>query len=439
MFRPDPLDALAVADIAADLATRRRTSVSLVEHSLGRIELLDGSFGAIRSVVGDCREQARLSDRQRSAGTPRSGLEGIPIVVKDNIDIAGMPTTAGALALEHSVPMRDATIVVRLRHAGAVMVAKANLTEMANFVTEGMPSGYSALGGQVLNPYDTTETPGGSSSGSGVAVALGMAPLALGTETDGSIVSPCQHQSLVGVKPTLGLVSRTGILPIAPSQDTAGPMARTVADAALLLGAIAGPDPEDAATADALETSARLASLVLDPEALGGARIGVVRRFEEGHEQGGQACYDRALEALATTGARLVDVELPALHKEDELCVLHHEFAPALDAYLANLGPQAPIRSLAELREWNLGHVDEALKFAQSHVDASVGIDHVAESAPYREARRRDVTTVTAALEEALGDHLEAIVFPGITGCSFAARAGWPAIVLPAGYAASHR
>ncbi len=381
-----------MADWSAGLAAGRWTSRTLVERSLARIEALNPAFGAIRCVVPDCRDRAAASDEARRSGTVGGPLEGIPVVVKDNIDLAGVPTTGGALALEHSVPERDAPLVVRLREAGAVIVAKANLSELANFLTDAMPSGYSSLGGQVLNPYDTSVTPGGSSSGSATAVALGLVPLAVGTETDGSITHPSECQSLTGMKPTLGLVSRTGILPIAPSQDTAGPMARTAADAALLLRAIAGSDPSDPATADAGGPTAELAG-GLDESALGSARLGVLREFPEGHEGARQSCYAQALEALAATGVELVDVSVPKRVTEwgatsDELTVLRHEFAPAVDRYLAALGGSPPIRTLAELRAWNAAHADDTLKFGQVHVDAALAIDHSANHAEYREARR---------------------------------------------------
>ncbi|HUC12879.1 MAG TPA: amidase family protein, partial [Acidimicrobiales bacterium] len=236
-----------VAELGQAMSEGTTTSVRVVRSRLTRIERLDPLFGAIRVVMPDAIEQAEASDRYRSRHGPRSPLEGIPVVIKDNIDVAGQPTTAGAVALAASTAAADAHLVRRLREAGAVILAKSNLSELANFLTDGMPSGYSSLGGQVLNPYDLALTPSGSSSGTAVAVALDMATIGVGTETDGSIISPAVHQSLVGIKPTLGLISRDGILPISPSQDTAGPMARTVADAAALLLAMAGPDPADEA------------------------------------------------------------------------------------------------------------------------------------------------------------------------------------------------
>jgi len=436
-----------IAALAAGLAEGRWTSEALVEAYLARIDRLDGLFGSIRGLVPDCREQARASDRRRAGAGPRGPLEGIPVVVKDNIDVAGTPTTGGALALEHSVPARDAPLIARLREAGAVMMAKTNLSELANFLTEAMPSGYSSLGGQVLNPYDTSVTPSGSSSGSATAVALGLCAAAVGTETDGSITSPSERQSLVGVKPTVGLVSRTGVLPISPSQDTPGPMARSVADAAALLAAMAGPDPADPATAGSAAATEALRTLRLEPGALRGARIGVIRELSEDEEEdraNRESCHHSALSALAAAGAVVRDVHLPAVPRgwpssDDELAVLHHEFAPAVDAYLAALDGDPPRRSLAEIAEWNRAHAREALKFGQVHVDRALAIDHAAQDAAYRDARRRSVESTTGALEDALGDELEVLVFPGAMGQTLAAQAGWPSLVVPAGYGASHR
>jgi amidase len=441
MFESSELDSVTVVELANGLSDGRWTSAGLVETYLGRINHIDGAFGAIRCVVDDCLEQAAASDDTRRTHGRRSLLEGIPVIVKDNIDVGGVATTGGSLALEHSVPERDAPLVRRIRDAGAIVLAKANLSELANFLTEDMPSGYSSIGGQVLNPYDTAMTPSGSSSGSASAVALGLAPLAIGSETDGSITSPCEHQSLVGIKPTLGLVSRTGMLPISPSQDTAGPITKSVHDGALLLAAIAGADTDDPATWGAAEAAAALATLALDPTALVGTRIGVIRDCseEEDGRDDRQACHNTAIEALRGAGAQLVDVTLPALEHDDEFAVLHYEFEPAVDRYLAAVGPMASRRSLAEIRQWNLDHADVALKFGQTHVDQAVAIDHDAEFSAYRDARARDRDSVEAAFETAMGDRLEALVFPGTEGASWAARAGWPSVVLPAGYRSANR
>lgn len=428
---------MTVAQLSAGLADGTMTSRSIVEEHLARIAALDGAFHAVRCLAPDAIEAADASDRIRATSGPRSPIEGIPVLIKDNVDVAGLPTTAGALALEHSVPVSDAPLVARLREAGAIILGKTNLSELANFLTEGMPSGYSALGGQVLNPYDTSITPSGSSSGSGAAAALGFAPLTIGTETDGSITSPADHQSLVGFKPTVGLVSRTGVVPIAASQDTAGPMTRTVADAALLLAAIAGPDPEDPATAEAAGPAAEIAGLTLDADALRGVRLGVVRGTfpdDEKPDEQQLACFEEALAALRDAGALLEDVVLPEIGIDDETLVLHYEFALGVDAYLARLGDAAPVRTLAEIGDWNRAHAAAALKFGQDHVEAAVAIDHDARRAEYSAARSRDVDVTSTGMLAAMGERREALVFPGATGCGWASRAGWPSVVVPAGY-----
>jgi amidase len=436
---PD-LDAVTVAELRAALETGALTSRAIVEAHLARIAQLAPAFGAIRCIAADALDQADASDRIRREHGPRSPIDGIPVLIKDNIDVAGIPTTGGTLALEHAMPRGDASIVARLRDAGAVILGKTNLSELANFLTENMPSGYSSLGGQVLNPYDTSITPSGSSSGSGAAAALGLAPLTIGTETDGSITSPADHQSLVGMKPTLGLVSRSGILPIAASQDTAGPMTRTVADAAALLAAIAGPDPSDPITADAPD---RFQAPEFDRHTLAGVRLGVVRSepvdSDEKRDVHQLACHEQALAALRVAGAVLVDVTLPPVAVDDELTVLHHEFALGVDRYLAAMGAGAPVRSLAEIQAWNRAHADVALKFGQTHVDAAVAVDHERDREAYQKARERDLRANTDGMLAALGDDLECLVFPGATGCGWAARAGWPSIVIPSGYTANNR
>lgn len=422
------------------MAEGSTNSRQVARAHLARIEALDSLFGAIRStaLVPDALEQAGESDQHRRLYGPRSPLEGIPVVLKDNIDLVGSPTTGGSAALAASEPAADAYLVRRLREAGAVILAKTNLSELANFLTEDMPSGYSSLGGQVLNPYDLALTPSGSSSGTAVAVALQMAPVGVGTETDGSIISPAVHQSLVGIKPTLGLISRRGILPIAPSQDTAGVMASNVGDAVSLLAALAGPDPGDEATSGAGPTADALRAWVPDPTALHGARLVLVSLSSDpGAGAGTRRPADaETVAALEGAGVRILEAVLPVLPRGDEDLVLHYEFAPAVDAYLAELGDSAPIRSLAELRDWNNAHAGIALKYGQTHVERALAIDHDASRGEYLQARRRDRETVTAALDAGLGG-ADALVFRGDQGATWAARSGWPSVCVPTGY--SHR
>lgn len=429
-----------LVDMGRGMARGEFTSHQLVADHLARIERYDGLLGAIRYVLPDALEQADASDRHRRDDGSRSPLEGVPVAIKDNIDVAGAPTTAGALALAGSVPARDAHLVERLRDAGAVILAKANLSELANFLTDNMPSGYSSLGGQVLNPYDLALTPSGSSSGSAVAVAMEMAAVAVGTETDGSIISPSVHQSLVGMKPTLGLVSRRGIVPIAPSQDSAGPMARTVDDARILLAAIAGSDPDEPASSEADEVARTLRSVVPDPASLGGVRLVAVDTRSDGNRQPREfhSVAPGLLEALGGAGASIIHAEMTVESQDDELFVLHYEFAPAVDAYLRGLGADAPIRSLAQLRDWNRDHPDRALKYGQAHVERALEIEHQELRGRYEETRLRDQRAATTALEEAIGE-AEALVFRGDEGATWAARAGWPSISIPVGYSPRSR
>jgi len=432
------LDTASVASLVGLLSEGGLTSQELVAACLGRIEGFGFPFGAIRMVMADAMAQAEVSDEHRRRYGPRGPLEGIPVILKDNIDVAGLPTTAGSLALADSVPERDAHLVSRLRQGGAVILAKANLSELANFLTEGMPSGYSSVGGQVLNPYDLALTPSGSSSGSAAAVALGLAPLAVGTETDGSIISPAVHQSLVGVKPTQGLVSRRGIFPIAPSQDTAGPMARSVADAAALLGVLSGFDPTDPATAAADDLGARLRSFVPDPRVLSQAGLGLVAVGGADGTAPSRPMSEEEAAALEEAGGRLRDVELPTRSFEDELFVLRYEFAPAVRAYFAGWPPSGGPRSLGDVAAWNRAHAEDSLKFGQTHVDAAMAIDHAAEQARYLEARQRDRSAAVEALETALSG-LGVLIFRGDEGAGWAARSGWPSVCLPTGYSPRSR
>ncbi len=339
--------------LPADAAAGIRSSVERATGCLARTTELNPVLGAVITVSPDALGEAAARD-QDPAG-PRGPLHGVPILIKDNIDVRGMPATAGSPALLGAADRGDAFLVTRLREAGAVILGKANLSEWANFRSPRSTSGWSTLGGQAANPHALDRNPSGSSSGSGVAVAAGLAPLAVGTETDGSIVCPASACGVVGIKPTLGLVSRRGIVPISAAQDTAGPMARTVAEAAALLGVLAGPDPEDPVTA-AAEGRAADYTAFLDPGALGGARLGVWR---DGCPEAGDtimAVLDQALDVLRDLGATVLDpVELPGAAGigDPEFASLLHEFKRDLNGYLRALPGHAP-RSLAELIDFNL-------------------------------------------------------------------------------------
>jgi len=417
---PLDLETAGVGDIQAAMRAGTVTAEQLVRAYLDRIARFDPLVNAVRCIAPDAIEQAHALDDERAASGPRGPLHGVTVLVKDNIDVAGLPTTGGTIALRDNVPSGHAPLVRRLRDAGAVVLGKTNLTEMANFMARDMPSGYSSLGGQVLNPYDTTITPCGSSSGSAAAAALGLATLTVGSETDGSILCPASMQGLVGLKPTVGLVSGSGILPIAPSQDTAGPMTRTVHDAAVLLTAMA------ANGRPSVDYAARLGSIALQ-----GLRLAVPAPDGEVHAADLEL-FERAQRRLESAGVVLV--RTPALVETDEVPVLLHELGPALAAYLATM-PAPPVRTLAELVAFNTAHAGLTLKYGQALLEEALAIDHVAGHAAYTALRARDravagehgIDAVLAAYDVA------ALLVPGASACGVAARAGYPSVTVPAG------
>jgi len=362
------LEEATIADLQQRMTAGHETSRSLVDKYLARIDEIDRRGPQLRSVLEinpDARSIADAMDAERRAGRVRGPLHGIPILLKDNISTADrMLTTAGSLALAGAPASADSFIVERLRAGGAVILGKTNLSEWANFRSTHSTSGWSGRGGQTRNPYALDRNPSGSSSGSGVAVAANLTAIAVGTETDGSIVSPSNVNSLVGIKPTLGLVSRSGIVPIAHSQDTAGPMARTVEDAAILLGALAGSDPHDAATANADAKGRRDYSRSLVRDGLRGARIGVVRNRLFGYSTAADALAEQAIADMKRAGAVIIDpANIPTLGKFDdsEFDVLQYEFKADLDKYLASLGPTARVRSLMDVIAFNDAHRNEEL------------------------------------------------------------------------------
>ena len=353
------LDEVTVDQLQQWMQTGRYTSRQLVDLYLARIEQIDRSGPTLRSVLEvnpEARTIADALDAERQAKGPRGPLHGIPVLIKDNIDTADrMMTTAGSLALEGSIAARDAFVVERLRAAGAVILGKTNLSEWANFRSSKSSSGWSGRGGQTKNPYALDRNPCGSSSGTGSAIAANLAAIGVGTETDGSIVCPSSVAGLVGIKPTVGLVSRSGIIPISHSQDTAGPMARTVADAAVLLTAMTGVDGRDIAT-KASSGKAADYSKGLDSGALKGARIGVARKRYFGYSPAADRVIDAAIDEMKSRGAVIVDpADIPTAATIDdcELDILLYEFKAGLNAYLGGLGPSAKVRSLADVIAFN--------------------------------------------------------------------------------------
>ena len=353
------LEEASIADLQRDMVSGKRSSQSITRDYLERIEDMDRKGPSLRAIIEtnpDAIAIARALDDERKAKGPRSALHGIPVLLKDNIDTADrMMTTAGSLALDGSPAERDATVAQRLRAAGAVVLGKTNLSEWANFRSTHSSSGWSGRGGQTRNPYVLDRNPCGSSSGSGSAIAANFAAVAIGTETDGSIVCPASINGLVGIKPTLGLVSRAGVVPIAHSQDTAGPMTRTVSDAAIVLNAISGVDPRDSATTASRGRSSSDYTRFLDANALKGARIGVAREKLSGYNDATDKVISDAIALMKDRGAVIVDpANIATMGKYDdtEFEVLLYEFKADLNSYLASR-PGAKVKTLKDIIDFN--------------------------------------------------------------------------------------
>ncbi|MGA9367597.1 MAG: amidase family protein, partial [Steroidobacteraceae bacterium] len=356
----------SAGDESADLAAHRVTSQALVDDYQARIAALNGQLHAVIGLNPTALAEARASDARRSSGGARGPLDGLPILIKDNIGIAGLPTTAGSLALAQNVRGTSSTVVSKMAGAGAVILGRTNLSEWANIRSRHSSSGWSAVGGLTRNPYMLDRTACGSSSGSAAAVAAGMAAAAIGTETDGSISCPSSMNGLVGLKPTVGLVSRAGIVPISHTQDTAGPIAHTVRDAAILLTAMAGTDPADPATADANAHRIDYTS-ALNPHALAGVRLGVARFLVKGFTGETLGVFNRTLAVLKAQGATLVDVDDYDMHKlgKNENLVLLTELKADLNSYLAGSPPAVSSRTLAQLITFDDAHPQEMQWFGQ--------------------------------------------------------------------------
>lgn len=368
MMLPQPASAKGIEEESVEslsqaMAAGRTTSEKAVRAYLKRIAAMDRKGPRLNSIIAlnpQALADARALDAERKAGHVRGPLHGVPILVKDNVETLGMPTTAGSLALKGNDNGRDAPLVAALRAQGAVILGKTNLSEWANMRSSRSMSGWSAVGGLTRNPYALDRTTCGSSSGSGAAVAAGFAPAAVGTETDGSIICPSSMTGLVGLKPTIGLVPRTHVVPISHSQDTAGPMARSVRDAAALFSAMIAADPGDPTTADALAHKHDYAA-ALDPAHIKGMRIGFVRK---GAQPQWQARFEAALAVLRAAGAELVEVKVAPNKEmgEAEGTVLTREFKTDLNAYLASTSPEkVPTRTLKELIAFNAAHADAEL------------------------------------------------------------------------------
>jgi len=478
-----------IPEMQAAMKQGRVTSRDLVVQYLMRIALYNRRLNGIITVNPRALQEAEARDRERAQGKLRAPLHGIPIALKDNIQTMDLPTTGGALAFDAFVPPYEATLTKNLRDAGAVIVAKTTMTELANWVAGGptpMPGGYNALVGFSMNPYDPRRDPrdstfdgrpalgtGGSSSGVGTAANFWAANV--GTETSGSILSPANQNMLAAIKPTVGRISRYGVIPITADQDTAGPLARTVTDAAILLGALesAAPDPNDPATQKCAPPPRRDYTRFLKADGLKGARIGIPRAFYydavtppgEKEPRGGlhvdqKNVMTEAIAILKKRGAVVVDpADIPSVISKDaqnnllkwntcsglenakgkdESCSIVFKYGMKRDfnKWLASLGPAAPVKTLTELRKFNLAHTAAgAIKFGQSQLDISDEMDIDTDRARYEADRAKDLTLagaqgIDAALKE---NNLDALLFPGATGAAIAAKPGYPTVMVPFG------
>jgi amidase len=464
----------SIPEMQKAMREKRVTSRELVQQYLTRIALYDDKLHATISVNPNALKEAEELDRERARGKVRGPLHGIPIALKDIIHTTNMPTTGGALAFDGFVPPYEATLTKNLRDAGAVIIAKTSLTELANWVAGGptpMPTNYNPISGYGMNPYDPRRDPretadgrgalfpGGSSSGVGTAANLWAANV--GTETSGSILTPSNATMLVGIKPTVGRISRYGVIPITADQDTPGPMAKTVTDAAILLGVLESkpPDSNDAATNRCTPPPNRDYTRFLKRDGLKDARIGIPRAgFYDGPNTERGKAMSEAIDALKQHGAVIIDpVDIPSVIDTDPqrnvdrwgICsgsgnakgndagcsvVLKYGMKRDFNRWLASLGPSAPVKSLTELRQWNLKHERAgAIKYGQSNLDISDEMDVEADLARYETDRAKDIELAgTHGIDEAMkANRLDALLFPGSNGSALAARPGYPTIIVP--------
>ena len=452
---PENFAEATIADLQDRMHRGELTSEQLIAWYLQRIETIDSNGPNLNSIIEvnpDALTTARALDEERQKSGPRGPMHGIPVVLKANIDTADqMHTTAGSLALQHHIPPEDAFLVSQLRDAGAVLLGKANLSEWANFRSSNSSSGWSSIGGQTRNPYDTTRNPCGSSSGSAVSVSANLTVVAVGTETNGSVVCPSGVNGVVGIKPSLGLVSRSGIIPIAHSQDTAGPMARTVRDAAILLGAMTGTDAQDPLSA-AMVTAPIDYTANLAADALAGKRIGVIRSYVGAtNKPKVKAILDGSIEYLKQQGVEIVDDIALATDgvRDATLTVVYTEFSADLASYFER--SDAPFKSLAEIIEFNEANADTVMPiFGQDRMlraEASGSL----EDQDYLDALVASKRISQAAIDDVLKEHdLDALIAPTngpawktdhvngdsfhVSSSSYAAVSGYPSVSVPAGF-----
>lgn len=448
----------------------RVTSRDLVEAHLLRIAMYEDQVNAVITVNKNALAEADRLDQERAEGRVRGPLHGIPVALKDNVHTTDIRTTGGAVAFENLIPPYDATLTTNLREAGAIILAKTVMTELANFTAAGMPGNYSAVGGYGLNPYDPRRDPregrndgrpvlgvGGSSSGIGTAMSFWAGNV--GTETSGSILSPANANMLAGIKPTVGRISRWGVIPITGDQDTAGPMTRTVADAAIMMGVLEGssPDPNDPATTTCSPPPGNDYTAYLNANGLQGARIGIPRAmyydsvqvpgqdsWRGGLADEARAAMDEAIQILRDQGATIVDpADIPSVLDPDPeqnlmtaggSSVLFYGMKRDFNVWLETLGEAAPVRTLTELRAWNEEHRDAgALKYDQLRLDQSDAIDLEGDRATYEADRARDLLlNGERGIDAVMAEHdLDALLFPGSGGAGIAARPGYPTVIVP--------
>ena len=476
----------SVADMRAALEQHRTTSREIVQQYLARIAMYEDKLHAVITVNPRALAIADSLDRERAAGRIHGPLHGIPVALKDNVHTIDMPTTGGALAFDGLVPPYEATLTKNLEAAGAIILAKTQLTELANWVASGMPGNYNGLNGYGMNPWDPRRDPrdlffdgrpvlttGGSSSGAGTNVSFWM--MNVGTETSGSILSPSNQNMLAGIKPTVGRVSRYGVIPITADQDTPGPMARSVSDAAIMLGALEGaqPDPNDPATRKCPPPAGRDYTKFLIPTGLKGARIGIPRAFFYERSSAGASqprgglsddqrkIMDEAIAVLKQQGAVIVDpANIPSVvdtnHANnfinwnpcsgleqakglDANCSIAFKYGMKRDfnAWLKSLGARAPVKTLTELREWNIAHQRAgSIKYGQAQLDISDEMDVELDRTRYEADRRKDIQlSATNGIDAALkANRLDALLFPGVSSANIGARPGYPTVTVPYGF-----
>ena len=440
--KPFEFDEATIGELRAAMQSGRCTARYITGKYLTRIEEIDRQGPKINSVIElnpEAEQIAEALDAERKAGRLRGPLHGVPVLIKDNIGTADkMSTSAGSLALDGSTPAQDSGVAAKLRQAGAVILGKTNLSEWANFRSSQSTSGWSGRGGLTLNPYALDRNACGSSSGSGAAAAASLCAVAVGTETDGSIIGPSSVNCLVGLKPTVGLVSRSGIIPISHTQDTAGPMTRTVADLALLLGAIAGPDPRDPATSGSQGKALTDYTQFLDPGGLKGARIGVPRKFC-GFSDALDKIFNGLLEEMKRQGAEIIDpAEMPeGKDGGSEYLGMLYEFKADLNLYLEALGPGAPVHSIKEIIEFNESHRELEMPYFGQDIMVKAEAKGPLTTPEYLENREKVLRGAREQGIDKLMDELklDAILAPsGGPPSSPAAAAGYPNLNVPAGF-----